>query len=62
VLEHFINAAERRTRRATALLRKKLGKDACPACREEMALRKAAKQLRWCAAMLDPLEGGGDDE
>ena len=32
VLEHFINAAERRSRRATALLRKNFGNDSCPAC------------------------------
>jgi hypothetical protein len=52
-LEHFINAAERRTRRAIVLLRKRFGKDACPACRDESSLRRAAKQLRWCESMLN---------
>jgi hypothetical protein len=52
-LEHFINAAERRTRRAIVLLRKTLGKEACSPCRDESALRKAAKQLRWCESMLN---------
>ena len=52
-LEHFINAAERRTWRAIVLLRKRFRKDACPPCRDELSLRKAAKQLRWCRSMLN---------
>jgi hypothetical protein len=52
-LEHFINAAERRTVRAIVLLRKRFGKEACPPCRDESTLRKAAKQLRWCESMLN---------
>jgi hypothetical protein len=58
LLEHFINAAERRNRRATALLRKKFGKDACPACGDGSALRKAAEQLRWCESMLNQSRRG----
>lgn len=53
VLEHFINVAERRNRRATALLRKKFGKDACPACSDASALRKVVEQLRWCESILN---------
>jgi hypothetical protein len=60
VLEHFINAAERRKRRAIVLLRKRLGKDACRACRDESALRKATKQLRWCEAMLNQSRRGSN--
>jgi hypothetical protein len=52
-LEHFVNAAERRTRRAIVLLRKRFGKEGCPACRDESSLRKATKQLRWCESMLN---------
>ncbi len=51
-LENFIAASERRSKAATALLRKKYGKDACPACRDESGLRAATKQLRWCESML----------
>jgi hypothetical protein len=53
VLEHFIDAAERRSRRATTLLRRKFDKDSCPACGGQSALPKAAEQLRWCASMLN---------
>jgi hypothetical protein len=60
-LEHFFNVSERRNRRAIVLLRKRFGRDACPACRDESALRKATKQLRWCASMLDRSQGGSND-
>jgi len=60
VLEHFFNVSERRNRRAIVLLRKRFGKDACPACRDESALRKATKQLRWCASMLDRSRRGSN--
>jgi hypothetical protein len=53
LLEHFISAAERRNGRAIVLLRKRFGKDACPPCRDESTLRKAAKQLHWCGSMLN---------
>jgi hypothetical protein len=59
-LERFIDAAERRTRRATVLLRKKFGKDACPPCRDESDLRKATKQLRWCESMLNQSRRGSN--
>ena len=60
VLEHFINAAERRNRRATVLLRKEFGKDACPACGDESDLRWAAGQLRWCESMLNQSRRGSN--
>jgi hypothetical protein len=61
VLEHFINAAERLNRRATALLRKEFGKDACPAGGDESDLRWAAGQLRWCESMLRRKGRGSND-
>ena len=41
-----------RRRRATTLLRRKHGRDACPACDDEPLLRHVEEQLRWCAMQL----------
>jgi hypothetical protein len=53
-LEKFIVLSERRTKAATALLRKKYGKDTCAACGDESGLRAATEQLRWCESRLGP--------
>ena len=60
VLDRFADMTERRTRRATTLLGRTPGGEAARI--DEATLRKMVAQLRWCAAMLDPSEGGGDDE
>jgi hypothetical protein len=56
-LENLRVVSALRRRRATTLLRRKHGRDACPVCDDEPVLRRLEEQLRWCERGLS---GDGD--
>ena len=60
-VEAFISADGRRRRRETELLRRRFGKEVCPARDDKSDLRKAVEQLRWCRSSLDQAQRGSND-
>jgi len=60
-VEAFISADGRRKRRETELLRRRFGKEVCPARDNKSDLRKAVEQLRWCRSGLDQAQRGSND-
>jgi hypothetical protein len=59
-LENFIASSKRRAKIATARLRHRYGRDACPACGDDSDLRAAVEQLRWCESMLNQSRRGSN--
>jgi hypothetical protein len=57
-VEAFISADGRRRRRETELLRRRFGKEVCPARDDKSDLRKAVEQLRWCRSRFDQTQRG----